>query len=143
MLFFIGVIYFFHAEKIPLKLWMFGVAAAAYWSIIFFNVLTPLAGIFLTYCMAYVGFIRFPLWDRLVKSDYSYGLFLYHFPIIQTYMFVLQPHIAKLRLSEQMLLIFGLGLPTTLVFAALSWRFIEKPALSLRKAFAKTRAVSE
>ena len=70
MLFFIGVIYFFHAEKIPLKLWMFGVAAAAYWSIIFFNVLTPLAGIFLTYCMAYVGFIRFPLWDRLVKSDY-------------------------------------------------------------------------
>lgn len=142
-LFFIGALYFFHAEKIPLKLWLFAVSAAAYWAIIFYNVVTPLSGIFLTYCMAYVGFMRFHWWDRWVKSDYSYGLFLYHFPIIQTYMFILQPHIEKLPLSTQMLLIFALGLPTTLVFAALSWRFIEKPALSLRKAFAKTRAVSD
>lgn len=143
VLFFIGVIYFFHAEKIPLKLWMFVVAAGAYWAIIFFNAFTPLAGIFLTYCMAYIGFMRFPIWDRLVKSDYSYGLFLYHFPIIQTYMYVLHPRIESMSLPSQMLLIFGLGLPTTFLFAALSWRFIEKPALALRKAFAKTRAVSD
>ena len=142
-LFFMGAIFFFHAEKIPLKLWIFIVSATAYWLIIFNNVVTPLSGIFLTYCMAYVGFLRFPWWDNLINSDYSYGLFLYHFPIIQTYMFVLQPHIAKLPLATQMLVIFGLGLPTTLLFAALSWRFIEKPALSLRKAFAKTRAVND
>ena len=143
VLFFIGALYFFHADKIPLKLWMFIVSAVAYWAIIFSNMFTPLSGLFLTYCMVYVGFMRFPWWDRLVKSDYSYGLFLYHFPIIQTYMFVLQSHIVQLSLPKQMLLIFGLGLPTTLVFAALSWRFVEKPALSLRKAFAKTRAVSD
>ena len=142
VMFFIGALFFFHAEKVPLKLWLLVASAAAYWAIIFFNVLTPLAGVFLTYCMVYVGFVRFPLWDRLVKSDYSYGLFLYHFPIIQTYMFVLQTHITKLPLSLQMLIIFALGLPTTLVFAALSWRFVEKPALSLRKAFAKTRVVA-
>lgn len=143
VLFFIGVIYFFHADKIALKLWMFVVAAGAYWAIIFFNAFTPLAGIFLTYCMAYVGFMRFPIWDRLVKSDYSYGLFLYHFPIIQTYMYLLHPHIESMPLPSQLLLIFALGLPTTLLFAALSWRFVEKPALALRKAFAKTRAVSD
>ena len=143
VLFFIGVIYFFHAEKIPMKLWMFVVAGFAYWGIIFSNSVTPLAGIFLTYCMVYVGFMQFPLWDRLVKSDYSYGLFLYHFPIIQTYMYILHPRIEGLPLPIQMLVIFGMGFPTTLLFAALSWRFIEKPALSLRKAFAKTRAVTD
>ena len=143
VLFFIGALYFFHAEKIPLKLWIFVLSAAAYWSLIFYNVFTPMSGIFLAYCMVYVGFMRFPWWDRLVQSDYSYGLFLYHFPIIQTYMYLLHTHIAELSLPKQMLLIFGLSLPTTLAFAALSWRFIEKPALSLRKAFAKTRAVSD
>ena len=143
VLFFIGALYFFHAEKIPLKLCMFFISTVGYWAIIFYNAFTPLSGLFLTYCMVYVGFLHFPLWDRLVRSDYSYGLFLYHFPIIQTYMYVLHPHIAELALPKQMLLIFGLSLPTTLVFAALSWRFIEKPALSLRTAFAKTRAVSE
>jgi peptidoglycan/LPS O-acetylase OafA/YrhL len=142
VLFFIGVLFFFHAEKIPLNLWLFIASGLVYWAIIFFNILTPLAGLPLTYCMVYVGFMSFPWWDRFIKSDYSYGLFLYHFPIIQTYMFFLLPYISDLSLPKQMLLIFGLSLPTTLVFAALSWRFIEKPALSLRKAFAKTRAVS-
>ena len=122
---------------------MFVVSAAAYWALIFYNVFTPLSGVFLTYCMAYVGFMNFRWWDKLVQSDYSYGLFLYHFPIIQTYMYVLHPHIIDLALPRQMLLIFGLSLPTTLAFAALSWRFIEKPALSLRTAFAKTRVVSD
>ncbi|WP_068077202.1 acyltransferase family protein [Novosphingobium lentum] len=143
VIFWFGVIFFLHADKVKLRLWMFLASIVIYWAIVFFGVLTPLAGIFLTYCMVYIGFVRFPWWDRLVKSDYSYGLFLYHFPILQAYMYFLGPVFKGVPLIVQFVTIVVLGLSTTLAFAAASWRFIEKPALSLRTVFAKTKPVVE
>ena len=143
VVFWFGVIFFLHADKVKLRLWMFVGSIFAYWAIVFFGVLVPLAGIFLTYCMVYIGFTRFPWWDRLVKSDYSYGLFLYHFPILQAYMYFLGAHFKGVPLIVQFFTIVVLGMSTTFAFAAVSWRFIEKPALSLRAVFAKTKSVVE
>jgi len=140
-IFWIGVIFFLNAELVPLKMSIFSGCAAFYWLTLFFHVATPFSGIFLTYCTVYIGFKRFPWWDRLVKSDYSYGLFLYHFPILQTYIYWLSPYWKNVPLVDQLGMLVVLGVPTTIAFAALSWRFIEKPALSLRKVFAKTKAV--
>ena len=141
VVFWFGVIFFLHADK--LRLWMFVASIAAYWAIMFFGVLVPLSGIFLTYCMVYIGFTRFPWWDRLVKSDYSYGLFLYHFPILQAYMYFLGPYFKGVPLIAQFFTIVVLGVSTTFAFAAVSWRFVEKPALSLRAVFARTKSVVE
>jgi peptidoglycan/LPS O-acetylase OafA/YrhL len=142
-LFWFGVVAFLFAEKVPLQFGLFAGAVLWYWASIFYNTLVPLSGIPLTYIMVYIGFTAFPLWDRLVKSDYSYGIYLYHFPIIQTLMWLLNPTaFGKLSNPVQLVLLFPLSLVITIGFAALSWRFIEKPALSLRKVFARTEPVT-
>jgi peptidoglycan/LPS O-acetylase OafA/YrhL len=143
ILFWFGVIAYMFCEYIPLRFGYFVTAVAAYWAMMFFGVLAPLAGLALTYIMVYVGMTAFPLWDRIVKSDYSYGIYLYHFPIIQLVMwlFMATPIIRMSHVNQLMLLV-----PTSLVitvgFAILSWRFIEKPALRLRTVFARTEAVT-
>jgi len=61
-------------------------------------------------------------------GDYSYGLYIYGWPVAQT-LIALNP-----ALSPTML--FALGAPITLVLAILSWHLVEKPILARRAAFA-------
>ncbi len=143
VLFWFGVTYFLYAEKIVLSITLFLFSCAVYWGLMFFNFLTPMAGIPLTYIMVYIGMSAFPWWDRLVKSDYSYGIYLYHFPIIQTLMWALNPtEFSKLSNVIQLLIVFPVSLAISIGFAALSWRYIEKPALGLRKVFARTKPIT-
>lgn len=139
--FWFGAIFFLNADRVKLNVWIFALGVAAYWLVMMFNVATPLAGIFLTYCTVYIGFTRFPWWDRWVTADYSYGLFLYHYPIMQALMYLCGPHWQHVPLLWQFAMIVALCVPTTLAFAALSWRFVEKPALALRSVFARTKPV--
>ena len=57
-------------------------------------------------------------------GDYSYGMYIYAFPIQQAYV-ASYPEIKGLTL-------FFVSFITTLFFSVLSWHFIEKPALSLK-----------
>ncbi len=143
MLFWFGAVAFHYADKIPLKFSLFVASAAAYWAMMFFNVLAPLAGFCLTYITVYVGMTAFPWWDRLVKSDYSYGVYLYHFPIIQLVIWLLLPTpVAQMSNPVQLAIVFPTALAVTVGFAILSWRYIEKPALKLRKVFARTEPIT-
>lgn len=56
--------------------------------------------------------------------DYSYGIYLWHYPIMQVIL-VLIPDLHPW-------LLFAAALPLTLVFAAISWTFVERPALKLK-----------
>ena len=56
--------------------------------------------------------------------DYSYGTYIYAFPIQQTIV-MLMPGVAPLTL-------FLVALPVILVFASASWHWVEKPALRLK-----------
>lgn len=59
-------------------------------------------------------------------GDYSYGLYLWGFPVEQA--------VAHwFNAPTRPLLIFALSLPLTLLCAMLSWHFVEKPALTLKK----------
>lgn len=58
------------------------------------------------------------------KADYSYGLYIYAFPVQQT-MFYLYP-----KLSIYFHLTVGFAI--TILLASLSWHLIEKPALKLK-----------
>ena len=60
------------------------------------------------------------------QTDYSYGLYIFHWPIYQTLM-NLFPNAPTFPL-----LLFA-GLPLAFIAAGLSWKFIEKPALKLKK----------
>ncbi len=56
-------------------------------------------------------------------GDLSYGIYIYGFLIQQLVYYFLKPGVAGL---------FFISLPIIVVFAALSWHFIEKPALKLK-----------
>jgi peptidoglycan/LPS O-acetylase OafA/YrhL len=65
-------------------------------------------------------------------GDYSYGIYVYAFPIQQTVIALLQP------LSAWVL--FFIATPPTVAAAALSWHFVERPALGLKRAFGGSTA---
>ena len=69
--------------------------------------------------------LLWPAFNRL--GDYSYGLYIYAFPIQQTIV-QLTPGIGPLPL-------FALAAPLTLFVAALSWHVVERPALGLKSRF--------
>ena len=73
--------------------------------------------------------LRWPAFDRV--GDYSYGLYVYSFPIQQT---IVQrvPGIEPAGL-------FALSLAATLAVAALSWHVLERPALATKIAFRTER----
>jgi peptidoglycan/LPS O-acetylase OafA/YrhL len=64
---------------------------------------------------------------RLPKrmGDYSYGAYIYAFPVQQTISSLSHPHSGWLM--------FLLAMPITLVLATLSWHLIERPALDIKR----------
>jgi len=111
-------------ERIPVSHWLMAgfvlLAALAHGSRWF----TPAAvagAIYLTFWLAYgLPTLRWP-----GNRDYSYGLFLYGFPIQQA-LVALFPQISPL-------LLFAAALPCALVLAVLSWHLIEHPALHWKR----------
>lgn len=85
--------------------------------------LFPLALTYTIFWLAYIpkGAIR--KYNRL--GDYSYGLYIYAFPIQQS-LIALMP-------DAKPLLVLALALPITLGIAALSWHFVEQPALRAKQ----------
>jgi peptidoglycan/LPS O-acetylase OafA/YrhL len=65
-----------------------------------------------------------------LSGDYSYGLYLYGFPIQQAVY-------GLGRWTHSWEVNFLVSFPAALVFAVISWRLVEKPALSLRGLFSR------
>jgi peptidoglycan/LPS O-acetylase OafA/YrhL len=78
-----------------------------------------------TVWLAYARLGSLKRWGRY--GDFSYGLYIYAFPVQQT-LVALFPAWGR---SEH----FAAAYAATLLCAVLSWRFIEAPALSLKKRF--------
>ncbi|MYN17690.1 acyltransferase family protein [Rugamonas sp. FT107W] len=87
----------------------------------------------LTYITVFVGLTEVPIPAYFKKGDYSYGIYLYHDPLMQV-VISLFPAIA-LRSLWGTLFTFSCGLTMVLVMSNLSWHFIEKPILAMRKKF--------
>ncbi len=70
------------------------------------------------------GLARHPWLSRMHARDYSYGIYIYAFPVQQTVVsFWPQIPLVAYLLST---------LAVTITLAALSWHFVEKPALKLK-----------
>ena len=132
MMFFLGVLFFINADQIRLSPLLFVISLLSYYLLTLFDRLGPLSGVFLTYAMAYIGTLRFPWFDRMLKLDLSYGTYLYGFPITQATIEVLLPHLPAspfVRYAIVLPVVVGL----TALFSTVSWTCIEKPALGLRR----------
>jgi peptidoglycan/LPS O-acetylase OafA/YrhL len=90
-------------------------------------VLNALVGPALLYITVFLGVTDLPKIPFFSQGDYSYGIYLYGFPVQQA-VWSLAP-----TLSGPVQFIVSLALVTG--FAALSWHAIEKPILGLRRRF--------
>jgi peptidoglycan/LPS O-acetylase OafA/YrhL len=94
----------------------------------------------LTYITVFIGLTNIPIPKFLKRGDYSYGVYLYHDPILQSIISIF-PAICMIPKTGAAFT-FACGIPFVFLMASFSWHFIEKPILALRKKFsfvAKTR----
>ena len=125
--FMLGVVAFHLRESIPVDGRLFGVAAVASYLLMLHPGCAFIAAVPTMYCMLYLGMLKYPRSRILESGDYSYGVYLYGFPIQQTLV-----HLVPI-FREWWPLLFVVGAPMTLAFAMFSWHFIEKPTLSLKR----------
>jgi peptidoglycan/LPS O-acetylase OafA/YrhL len=124
--FFTGALFYHFRHVIPANFTLFASAAIVAYVALMFNSTIYLAPIPLTYCTVFFGLVRLPKFKLLLSGDYSYGIYLYGFPITQTYMYLFP------GLKGHYVVVAMLCVPTSLLFAAFSWHVIEKHALALK-----------
>ena len=124
--FFVGVMFFMWRERIVYSWPLFVLCSLLAYAAMLDRHLYILACIPLTYVTVFIGLTKLPRVPLLTSGDYSYGLYLYGFPISQAL-------IASVpEFHGHRLLFAAFALPLGIAFAAFSWHVIEKPALRLR-----------
>jgi peptidoglycan/LPS O-acetylase OafA/YrhL len=133
--FMLGVFCFVFSHRIPFNKWLgllslLGICLLA-------NKYTLIPGVvaacYLTLVIGFMDLSKFPL---VRHGDYSYGIYLYGFPIQQAMWHYLPS-------AREWWFNFLLALPATLLFSVLSWHMIEKPFLALRHRFELRRPASK
>jgi peptidoglycan/LPS O-acetylase OafA/YrhL len=127
--FFLGMALYHLRRMVPLRFsiltFLLGAAAASHnqpW----FHEAFVLAWCYGIFYLGFAQWKRFLTYNRV--GDYSYGTYIYAWPIAQIV-------VASLKDCGPVLLI-SISLPLTLVLAALSWHLVEVKALSQKKAAA-------
>jgi peptidoglycan/LPS O-acetylase OafA/YrhL len=92
---------------------------------------TPHARLAEVFCLPYLVMFAAYLPVRGLNNfgkygDFSYGMYLYGFPVQQTLWLATQGHISQFKFTATSLII-------SFAFAFLSWHLIEKPAMSLKR----------
>jgi peptidoglycan/LPS O-acetylase OafA/YrhL len=122
--FFLGVFCFIYSDKIMIlrPLCYFSIAGLGFFDWKYTTILGVVCASYLCLCLGFIDLRKFPL---VKHGDYSYGIYLYGFPIEQAvWHFV--------PLAREWWVLFLIAFPITLVFSMASWRFIEKPFLKLK-----------
>lgn len=86
----------------------------------------PLGWIGLVYTTLFLGLCNPRRVWPLTKGDYSYGIYVFHYAVLQI-------TAAAIGVGAQTLTILLFGLPISAAVAALSWHIIERPSLSARR----------
>ncbi len=123
----LGVIAHLYADKLPLSIVVIALLAALLWQLPVENPWRTSVWIGLAaYSVFYLGY-RLPAWQFPEQvGDYSYGLYLYGFPVQQA----IAECFPKFNETD----LFFSSLAVTLVLAVLSWHCVEKPWLQRSRA---------
>ena len=79
----------------------------------------------LAYMLFWMAYVKIPSLNWMQKlSDVSYGLYIYHWAVLQT-LFMIWPSFNAWQL-------IALGGPISIVLSILSWKWVEKPALKFK-----------
>lgn len=129
--FFLGSAVYAYRDAIPASntvAVMAGVAALLTSTMSIGFIVAPLA---ISYALLVVSISPRLAWYERRVGDYSYGTYIYAWPVQQTVMHFLAPTSPYVMLA--------LALPITLGMAIVSWHLIERPALRLKRSFSWTR----
>ena len=122
-----GVMFFQWKDKIPYSYVLFAVSIILFVSLSYSHYTIFIYPAALTYITLFIGMTKFPSIPLLNTGDYSYGVYLYGYPITQAV-------IAALPVVRgSFALIMFVALPLTFLFAAGSWHVVEKRALRLKR----------
>lgn len=134
--FLIGSLLYLKRHLIPYSAWLFAGCVAL---VVISGFLlpetafstVPLASLFAVpvyaYLTVFLGATKMPELPLFRRGDYSYGIYLYGFPIQQA--------IVNATGVHNPVLLFFMTLPPVIGLAMLSWHLVEKPTLKLRKGF--------
>jgi peptidoglycan/LPS O-acetylase OafA/YrhL len=125
--FFVGMLFFHWRDYVPMRWSLFLVSLVAGASLISLQHAVYLAPIFVVYSTVFLGVSALPELRWLRTRDYSYGIYLYGYPITQALV------AAVPTLRGHIIVAVPLAILATLAFASASWHFIERPALSLKR----------
>ncbi len=125
--FIMGAIYYVFRDKIILSIHLF-VPASILYLLSFYIKYGPFIAFFtLPYLFLYLAFLKNSFTNNWGKyGDYSYGIYIYAFPLQQTIIWASWNKIQPWQL-------FALSTPITIILAVMSWHLIEKGAMRLKK----------
>ncbi len=123
--FLLGALIYLYADRLPWR-WTWALASLAV-GLVLLDVPGGewLAVIPIAYATVFFGLTNARKTGLLRGADYSYGIFLYGFVIQQTF-------VALCPWGRHWWINIAVCLPAATLAAALSWRLVEKPALSLK-----------
>ena len=120
-----GVVFYLYRDRIPMRAWLAVVSFVSLIAASFFysgwTVIFPLAGTYLIFWFAFTPRIRLQHFGRF--GDFSYGTYLYAFPIEQLLM-------RWFGHPVQPALLYLCATPITLVIAVASWYGVERRFLA-------------
>jgi peptidoglycan/LPS O-acetylase OafA/YrhL len=116
-----GVVFYLFRDRLRLNAWGASLALivllAASWVNVGWTVVFPVAGAYLVFYVAFAPWIRMQRVGRF--GDFSYGTYLYAFPIEQLLVMRFGHGVAPW-------LLFALATPLTLLAAVVSWYAVER-----------------
>ena len=120
-----GVVFYLYRDRIPMRGWLAGVSLVCMLAASFFysgwTIMFPIAGTYLLFWFAFSPGIRLHHFGRF--GDFSYGTYLYAFPIEQLFARWFGHPVAPG-------LLFLCATPVTLVIAVASWYGVERRFLA-------------
>jgi peptidoglycan/LPS O-acetylase OafA/YrhL len=130
-----GVTFYLMRARVPYNLLLFGASVAVValaLQVPYGDYLIPFP---VAYGTAFLGLANPRKWFLVRWGDYSYGIFLYGFPIQQLV-------VSRGAVFHSWYANLLIAVPLTVAFAALSWTVVERPALSLRRHVARLDVVA-
>jgi peptidoglycan/LPS O-acetylase OafA/YrhL len=126
VLFFLsGVLTYLWRDRVRYSGWLALAAVAVSLALVTSHLMVYLLPIPVAYLTAYIGLQTPGKLPVIFKGDYSYGIYLYAFPVQQA--------VAYLLPQQPWYLNFAVALVFVSMFAAFSWHCVEKPTLRLKR----------
>ncbi len=122
-----GMLCFRFRQHIPWHPFLFVISAGFSWWALAYPLYDVLAPLPLAYATVYIGLFNPARNKHALSGDYSYGIFLYGYPIQQAYTAIVSPDFHTWYWN----LLFSM--PVIFLVAMFSWFCVEKPALRLKK----------